>query len=151
MESFNSKLIFSKPLVSVIIPTLNRYENLKNVLNDLKNQDYKNFEIIIVDQSDNFDGKLFSNSPMDIKYLRQKEKALWLARNQAVKKSKGDFILLSEDDVRFDTDFISNHLKIIDFFDCDISNGPLHAFSIGKLSKTHNFKFSDSFQLEILC
>ena len=93
------------------------YEDAKLLVNkDLEKQDYKNLEIIIVDQSDNFDREFYSNWILDIKYIRQEEKALWLARNQAVKISRGDFILLSEDDVRFNHNFISNHLKIIDFY-----------------------------------
>ncbi|MEZ4692131.1 MAG: glycosyltransferase family A protein [Ignavibacteria bacterium] len=46
-EKFYSKLVESSPLVSIIIPTLNRYKYLKDVIEDLENQDYKNIEIII--------------------------------------------------------------------------------------------------------
>ena len=37
-ESFDSDLIRSNPKVSIIIPTLNRYEYLKDVIIDLENQ-----------------------------------------------------------------------------------------------------------------
>ena len=36
--------------VSVVIPTLNRYEYLIDALGDLEKQTYKNFEVIVVDQ-----------------------------------------------------------------------------------------------------
>src|SRR5690554_1772263 len=49
-ENFQSQLIEQGPLVSVVIPTLNRYDYLKAVLEDFEKQDYKNFEIIVVDQ-----------------------------------------------------------------------------------------------------
>ena len=35
-------------MISVIIPTHNRYENLLNAINSVKNQTYKNYEIIVV-------------------------------------------------------------------------------------------------------
>ena len=53
-EEYSSKLIAEQPKVSVIIPTLNRYPYLKDVLEDLEKQDYKNFEVIVVDQSETF-------------------------------------------------------------------------------------------------
>ena len=52
--SFESNLLSNKPLVSIVIPTLNRYEYLKDVLEDLEKQNYPNFEVIIVDQSSPF-------------------------------------------------------------------------------------------------
>src|SRR5690606_6284367 len=54
LDTFTSPLIKAKPLVSVIIPTLNRYPYLEMVLKDLEAQDYRHFEVIVVDQSDAF-------------------------------------------------------------------------------------------------
>jgi len=51
-EGFKSGLLAEKPLISVIIPTLNRYEYLKDVLSDLGKQTYTRFEVLVVDQSD---------------------------------------------------------------------------------------------------
>lgn len=122
-DTFQSQLIEAKPLVSVIIPTLNRYEYLKAVLKDLEAQDYFNFEVIVVDQSDNFNETFYDDFKLNFQIINQKEKALWLARNTAVKASKGDFIALSEDDVRIKPDWISKHLKCLDFFNAKISAG----------------------------
>ncbi|WCO02539.1 glycosyltransferase family 2 protein [Psychroserpens ponticola] len=122
-DSFQSQLIEEKPLVSVIIPTLNRYEYLKDVLKDLEAQDYSNFEVIVVDQSDDFNEKFYKNFNLNFQIVNQKEKALWLARNTAIKTSKGDWVALSEDDVRIGPDWISMHLKCLDFFNSKISAG----------------------------
>ena len=46
-----------------------------------------------------------------------------MARNKAIKESKGDYILLFDDDSRVSKDWVSNHLKCIDFFDVKISAG----------------------------
>jgi glycosyltransferase involved in cell wall biosynthesis len=123
-ERFKSKLIASQPKVSVVIPTLNRYKYLKDVLKDLEKQDYKNFEVIIVDQSEPFNKKFYKNYNLNLQVVYQKEKALWLARNTAIKMAKGSFIALSEDDIKIQYNWISNHLKAMDFFKAQITTGP---------------------------
>ena len=100
-DKFRLSVNISNSLVSVIIPTLNRYNHLKKVLHDLEKQSYKNFEVIIIDQSDSYNEKFYKGWDLKIKYFKQNEKALWLARNNAIKASTGSFILLTEDDVRF--------------------------------------------------
>ncbi|MDG5492230.1 glycosyltransferase family 2 protein [Psychroserpens sp. SPM9] len=122
-KNFKSALIEKNLKVSVVIPTLNRYAYLKAVLNDLERQDYSNFEVIVVDQSDPFDAGFYRNFNLDIQLIKQEEKALWLARNSAIRKAKGTFIALSEDDVRIEPDWISSHLKCLDFFNAQVSAG----------------------------
>lgn len=122
-QQFKSSLVLKEPKISVIIPTLNRYEYLKDILKDLEYQDYKNFEVILVDQSDHFKKDFYLNFKLDIKLIQQKEKALWLARNTAIKASIGEFIALSEDDVRIKPNWLSSHLKCLDFFKAQVSAG----------------------------
>ena len=40
-------------LVSLIMPTINRYDEIYLLMDSLKRQTYKNFELIVVDQNDN--------------------------------------------------------------------------------------------------
>ena len=122
-KDFQSSLIAQNPLVSVVIPTLNRYEYLKDVLEDLEKQDHKNFEVIVVDQSNPFKEDFYKQFKLDIKLVQQTERALWLARNRAIEISKGEFLLLFDDDSRVEPNWISNHLKCLDFFKVDISSG----------------------------
>lgn len=120
---FQSQVLEQKPLVSVVIPTLNRYDYLKAVLVDLEQQDYSHFEVIVVDQSDNFHAAFYDDFNLNFKIIKQKEKALWLARNTAIKQAKGAIIALSEDDVRINPDWISSHLKCLDYFKAQVSAG----------------------------
>ena len=121
--SFESQLIKKKPLVTIVLPTLNRYNQLKNILSDLENQNYKNFEIIIVDQSIPFNGEFYDSFDLNKKIINQKERALWRARNTAIGYARGDYILLLDDDSRVNNDWISEHLKCLDYFNVDISAG----------------------------
>lgn len=98
--------------VSVIIPTLNRYTYLKDVLADLEKQTYSKFDVWICDQSDNFDDEFYKGWSLDVHVFQQEDKALWHARNECVRRSNGSFLLFFDDDSRVDPDWIVNHLKI---------------------------------------
>jgi glycosyltransferase involved in cell wall biosynthesis len=145
-NTFESILINENPLVSVIIPTLNRYEYLKDVLADLELQDYQNFEVIVVDQSEPVDVNFYKSWKLNTQLIQQEEKALWLARNRAIETSKGEYILLFDDDSRVDSCWITNHLKCLDFFNVQISAGVTHTLVGGGLGKKDAyFHLSDVF------
>ncbi len=146
-EPFKSLLLQENPKVSIIIPTLNRYLYLKDVLDDLEQQNYKNFEVIIVDQSEPFQKEFYTPFKLDLSVIQQEEKALWLARNTAVKLSKGDYLLLFDDDSRVEANWISNHLKCIDFFKAAISSGVSISKIGDKVPENYNF-FRVSDQLD---
>lgn len=123
IRSFESPLLRQVPKVSVIIPTLNRYAWLKDALHDLEKQDYPNFEVIVVDQSEPFQPAFYEPFQVDIRLIRQEEKALWLARNTAIQAATGEYFAMYEDDVRVPGCWLSNHLKCLDYFQADISAG----------------------------
>lgn len=122
-NNFEFTLIAENPLVTVVIPTLNRYEYLKDVLLDLEQQNYKNFEVIVVDQSQPYQKEFYAAFKLDIQLVHQEERALWLARNRAIEMSKGNYLLFFDDDSRVEPNWITNHLKCLDFFQADISSG----------------------------
>lgn len=101
--------------VSVVIPTLNRGEFLYDSINDMLNQDYDNYEIIVVDQSDKINQKieeLINNNAHKIRYYHEVGfKGLPQARNFGWQNAKYEIILYIDDDIRTDKDFISNHVE----------------------------------------
>ncbi len=145
--TFESELIKQQPLVSVIIPTLNRYPYLRDVLLDLEQQDYTHFEVIIVDQSAPFEPDFYTNFQLDVHVVHQEEKALWLARNTAIKMAKGDYILLFDDDSRVAKDWIREHLRGLDFFKADLSSG-VSISEVGAPTPAHYAYFKISDQLD---
>lgn len=144
--SFTSQLVLSAPKVSVIIPTLNRYQFLKDVMEDLEKQQYKNFDVIVVDQSDNYNEAFYQQFRLDIKTIHQKEKLLWTARNNAIKISDAEYLLFFDDDSRVEPDWITEHLKCIDFFNADISAGVSIAVVGAKVPRSYAFfRWADQF------
>lgn len=147
-EGFNKfpfKFFEEKPAITVVIPTLNRYKHLANVLTDLEVQDYRHFDVIVVDQSDAFDPDFYKNYKLNIRVIRQEEKALWLARNTAIKNATGSFIALSEDDVRIPKSWLSNHLRCIEYYNADISNGIFFPQGESIPQDKNFFRWSDQF------
>lgn len=143
-ENFTSPIIQQNPKVSIIIPTLNRYLYLKDVLEDLEKQDYKNLEIIVVDQSKPFQKDFYTPYNLDINLIYQEEKALWLARNKAVKEATGDYLLLFDDDSRVANNWVTSHLKCLDYFNAAISSGVSISKVGARVPKNYSFfKISD--------
>ena len=136
---FNSKLINENLLISIIIPTYNRYESLQNVLQNLEKQDYKNFEIIIIDQSESYSREFYNNYKLIIKVIHQTEPALWEARNTGVKLAKSNYLLFLDDDSIIQPNWISSHLKCIDYYDAQLSSGISLSISGAKVPENYYF------------
>ena len=93
-------------LVSVIIPTYNRFKHLINAIDSVKKQTYKNIEIIVVnDCSEEEEYYTYQFSP-DIKLinLEQNSKKIYgyacaaYTRNVGVENSNGKYIAFLDDD-----------------------------------------------------
>lgn len=103
-------------LVSVLIPARNEEKNISNILNDLRNQNYKNIEIIVFDDnsSDNTLEIVKSIANIDERVNFITSEILpeeWLGKNYACHslalKAKGDFLLFLDADVRIKNDIIN--------------------------------------------
>lgn len=147
LAQFKSDLVASNPLVSVIIPTLNRYRYLRDVLSDLEKQSYTNFEVIVVDQSDAFEPQFYTSFNLNINLIRQEEKALWLARNTAIEASKAALLLFFDDDSRVGEDWILEHLRCLDYFKAEASSG-VSLSTIGDTVPEHYAFYRISDQLD---
>jgi glycosyltransferase involved in cell wall biosynthesis len=145
-QEFKSELLLSTPFISVIIPTLNRYKYLKDVFLDLEKQNYKNFEIIVVDQTDNPDRSFYDKFNLKQKIIFQDGKGQWLARNEAIRVAKGDLLLFYDDDSRVAPDWISEHIKALDYFNADISAGVSFSKVGGEIPRNYSFfRWADQF------
>lgn len=101
--------------ISIIIPTLNRYNDLKNTLKSIENQSILPFEIIIIDQSDNFIDIKKDFLLLNILQYKFEIKSSALARNYWIEKlsKNSEIVIFLDDDVILLDNFLAN---IIDFF-----------------------------------
>jgi GT2 family glycosyltransferase len=100
------------PLVSIIVCTHNRVNDLRNCLDSLKNLLYKNVEIIIVDNAPvNDETKKLVSGYSDYRYICEPKKGLDIARNRGIKESIGEIICFTDDDAIVDGFWINNLVK----------------------------------------
>lgn len=110
-------------LVSVIIPTYNRFDSCINAIKSVQNQTYKNFEIIVVNDSSPEDKYYKYNWP-DIKIIHLLENSrekfgypcAGYVRNIGVQVSKGEFIAFLDDDDYWFPEKLEKQLEVIDNF-----------------------------------
>ncbi len=102
----------NQPLVSVGIPCYNRPDGLRNTLESITNQTYKNIEIII---SDNYSpdlevkriGKSYAKKDKRIRYIRQeKNKGISFNFRYVLDQANGEYFMWAADDDEWDLTFI---------------------------------------------
>lgn len=104
-------------LVSLIMPTLNRFDDIYIFMNSLLEQTYKNFELIVVDQNDNDKVKEIVDKyvdRLDIKYIKSNKKGLSYNRNIGIAAAQGKILAFPDDDCAYKPDTIE---KAINFFE----------------------------------
>lgn len=109
-----SKVSGERPvLVSVIIPTYNRRNYIRESLDSVLAQDFYDFEVIVVDDGST-DGTEEEVRPYQdrICYTRQENKGAGAARNVGIRKARGQYIAF------MDSDDLSrpHHLKCLSSF-----------------------------------
>lgn len=97
------------PLVSVIIPVYKTERYLHRCIDSLVNQDYKNIEIILIDDgSPDHCGNIcdeYAKKDKRIRVIHQENQGISVARNAGIKKSCGEYICFVDSD-----DYVDIHL-----------------------------------------
>jgi len=109
-----SKVSGERPvLVSVIMPTYNRRNYIRESLDSVLAQDFSDFEVIVVDDGST-DGTEEVVRPYQdrIRYIRQENRGAGAARNIGIRKARGQYIAF------MDSDDLSkpHHLKCLSSF-----------------------------------
>ena len=115
--------------ISIIIPTINRPHELLSCLKSLfdSSKDNKDLilEILVIDQSKNFETKnLCSN--FKVKYFHTEIKGLSKARNLGIKNSNGEYLLFLDDDIEVSKNyFFELHQMLSIYSQADAFTGKL--------------------------
>lgn len=151
MEFLRSTSGVSVMKVSIILATHNRAEMLRRCISSLLNQTHSDFELIVADDgsTDHTEEVFQSFTDQRMRYLKMPHRDVYVTRNEAFKKSKGDYIAVADDDDVYHQD----HLKhLVDTLDDNLDIGcaysgtirvdplgnvqqvmPLHEFSMARL------------------
>ena len=140
-------------MISVIIPTYNRFDLLMNSINSVLNQTHKDFEIIVIDDSSDDERYLELSSNKNIRYFRL-EKRTGLpskVRNFGINQSKGEWIAFLDDDDTWLPNKLEVQMKYTDKYDfiCSdaLSNGrkwakEIHLDVWNKVNPLNNLEFN---------
>jgi GT2 family glycosyltransferase len=115
------------PSVTVVIPTLGRYELLAGVLDDLAEQTVPPTQVVVVDQNDRskrdpgFYERHAERLPLEVVF--QDERGQWISRNEAVRRATGEWIAFVDDDSDLVPDFVERHLEGLFTYDADLTTG----------------------------
>ncbi|MBP6016367.1 MAG: glycosyltransferase family 2 protein [Candidatus Promineofilum sp.] len=124
------------PAVTVLIPTLDRYPHLFNVLDQLRRQTAPPLEIVVVDQSEG-DGRdpgwpeRFADLPLRVLWRDQAGQCS--SRNAGLAAARGEAVLFLDDDDEVEPDLIARHLAFLRRFDADASCGVAEEAGAGAL------------------
>lgn len=114
----------TKKLVSIIVPMYNSEKYLDKCVNSILQQDYKKIELILVNDgsTDSTLEKINNYSKEDkrVIVINQKNNGVSIARNNGIKKSKGEYITFIDSDDFIEKDFISYYVSLLEKTNSDI-------------------------------
>ena len=115
-------------LISVIIPVYNGEKYLETCLNSVINQDYKNLEIIIVNDGSTDKSpaicKSFADKDSRIKYFSQENKGQANARNFALDIMTGKYVTFVDSDDYVLSNYVSELYNVLIKYDADFVSCP---------------------------
>ena len=95
-------------MISVIIPAYNAAGTIKHCLNSLLDQDFADYEIIVIDDGSNDSTgdicKNYMQEQQNIRYIRQENAGPSAARNNGTQNAKGEYITFVDSD-----DYVGKH------------------------------------------
>ena len=111
--------------ISVIVPIYNSEKYLKEYIDSLLNQDYKNFEILLINDG-SIDNSLnicyeYSRNNAHIKVLNLEHCGVSNARNEGIKNATGQYVCFIDSDDIINEKFLSTLMRMISEFDSDIA------------------------------
>ena len=122
------------PEVSIIIPARNEEKNIARCLKSCLNQDYKNYEIIVIDGiSEDRTRDIVKKSQKkhkNIKLLENKKKIASSAFNIGIKNAKGKFIAIVGSHTELEKDYLFSCLSCIQKTNAKCAGGV--QYSIGQ-------------------
>jgi len=128
------------PLVSVIIPTKNSSKTLEACLESIKNQTYKNIELIVVDNNSTDNTKEIAKKYTDKVFNFGPERSA--QRNFGAKQASGEFLLIHDSDIYFNVDSVKECVELSEKENCDAIILPEESIGDGFWTKVKSFERS---------
>jgi glycosyltransferase involved in cell wall biosynthesis len=112
---------------SVIIPVYNRPQELDELLSCLQQQDFKDFEVIIIEDGSEISSKDIVKSyqsKLNLSYYVKENGGQGFARNYAFERANGNFFIILDSDALVEPDYLSEVNRGIIEGKLDLFGGP---------------------------
>lgn len=114
---------------SVVIATYNRAAELAETLRSLSNLDVEDsWEVVVVDNNSPDSTKQTvleeaASFPVELRYVFEKEQGRSAALNAGIRQARGEIIVVTDDDVRVEKDWLTKAAEGLDGLQCDYLGG----------------------------
>lgn len=135
-------------MISVIIPSYNRKEKLIRSLNSVRNQSYKDIEIIIVDDgsTDNTEDAVKQIDDSRIRYIKHETNmGGGVARNTGIANAQGEYIAFQDSDDVWNNNKLKVELKCLQENDADVVFCKMNKLVDGKRVKVIPDNYKEGF------
>lgn len=110
--------------ISVIIPTYNRSHMICDAIDSLCQQDLPadDFEVLVVDNNSKDETKsiveqyIAKHKEHKIRYVFENRQGDYFARNRGAEEAKGKYLVFTDDDALFDTNYLSTILNLFETY-----------------------------------
>ena len=110
--------------ISVIIPTYNRSHMICDAIDSLCQQDLPadDFEVLVVDNNSKDETKsvveqyIAKHKEHKIRYVFEDRQGDYFARNRGAEEAKGKYLVFTDDDALFDTNYLSTILNLFETY-----------------------------------
>ena len=110
--------------ISIIIPAYNAAKYIKRCVMSLKNQTYKNIEIIVINDGST-DNTLDIINDLDIIVIDKENGGVSSARNMGLDRCTGDYIIFVDADDYVEKNYLEDIVNVINEYNYDIIETPL--------------------------
>jgi glycosyltransferase involved in cell wall biosynthesis len=104
------------PAVTVVIPAYNSARYIGEALDSLKDQNFTDYEVVVVNDGSNDREELeriLKAHPLPVTYISQENKGVSAARNAAIKIGRGEFYAQLDADDQWTPDYLEVQLGIL--------------------------------------
>ncbi|GMQ30440.1 glycosyltransferase [Algoriphagus confluentis] len=112
---------------SIIIPVFNRPDEIRELLSSISNQDFLDFEVIVVEDGSPVDSEEICRdfeSSFSLCYIFQENSGQGFARNHGMTKAQGEFFIILDSDVVLPSDYLGKVYRAIQTRKLDAFGGP---------------------------
>ncbi|MBI3999903.1 MAG: glycosyltransferase [Candidatus Omnitrophica bacterium] len=125
--------------ISVVIATFNRANDLRETLGFLAQQETQNifkYEVIVSDNNSTDETKkvvheLAKTYPVPLKYEFEARKGRPQALNRGIASAAGEYIVITDDDIQAEADWLYEVLNTFKTYDADGVGGPVKPLFVG--------------------